>query len=82
MGSPQFDYGFDPDAVDTETPEYDAKIDRWHDGALAALRYKPSMSVDPDYLEGYAYGLEQRRVRVVEVVRPEGYYHAPLGSFD
>jgi hypothetical protein len=46
------------------------------------MRFKPSMSVDPDYLEGYDYGLEQRRVRVVEVVRPEGYYHAPIGTFD
>lgn len=77
-----FDFGFDPDAVDTETPEYDAKLDRWHDGVLDALRYKPSMSVDPDYLEGYNHGLNERLVRVVMPARPEGYYHMPLGTFD
>ena len=74
----KFDYGFEPDEPEVD----DAAIDRWHDGVLAALRYQPSMSVDPDYLEGYNYGLEERRVQVVMPARPEGYYHMPLGSFD
>lgn len=78
--SAAFDYGFDPDQPDEL--EIEAKIDRWNDGALDALRYRPKASSDPDYLEGYADGEDQRKVQVVMPERPEGYYHAPLGTFD
>lgn len=60
----------------------DAKIDRWNDGALDGCRNRPQASTDPDYLEGYAHGQNDRRVRVVMPARPEGYYHAPIGTFD
>jgi hypothetical protein len=60
----------------------DAAIDRWNDGALAALSRQPAASEDADYVAGYQYGLDQRQVRVVMPKRPEGYYHAPIGTFD
>jgi hypothetical protein len=56
-------------------------IDRWHDGALDAYRGRPKTSEDAHYLEGYKHALNERQVQVVEIVRPEGYYHMPLGSF-
>lgn len=61
--------------------ENDARLDRWNDGALDGSRNKARASDDPDYLEGYAHGQDGRRVRVVMPARPEGYYHAPLGTF-
>lgn len=60
----------------------DEEIDRWNDGALDALRFKPKASEDKHYLEGYAHGEQERRVQVVMPARPEGYYHMPLGTFD
>lgn len=62
--------------------QMDDAIDRWNDGALDALRGRKALSDNPDYLEGYAHGLDQRKVRAVMPARPEGYYHAPLGTFD
>jgi len=64
------------------TRDDDAKADRWNDGALDALRGAIQKSNDPDYLEGYARGLELSKVRAVMPERPEGYYHAPIGAFD
>lgn len=64
------------------TAEPDAEIDRWHDGALDALRLKAAASNDKHYLDGYAHGEQERRARVVTPARPEGYYHMPLGTFD
>lgn len=59
----------------------DAAADRWNDAALAALRGKPCPGTDSDSLEGYAHGLEERKVRVVMPRRPEGYYHVnPNGA--
>ena len=60
----------------------DAKADRWNDGALDGCRGKTPASTDADYIEGYAEGIESRKVRVVMPHRPEGYYHAPLGAFE
>lgn len=77
-----FDYGIEPSVEDQPGYKTDAQIDRWHDGALDALRHKPKASDDPDYLEGFAHGEDQRNVRVVMPARPEGYYHQPLGTFD
>lgn len=56
--------------------------DRWNDGAFDAYRGKPRATDDEDYLEGYAHGLNERKVRPVMPERPEGYYHAPIGTFD
>jgi hypothetical protein len=67
--------------ADEEGPS-DAEIDRWHDGALDALRGKPKAGDDKFYLEGFAHGLEERKVMVVIPARSEGYYHMPLGTFD
>lgn len=72
-----FDYGIE------DVPEADdAAIDRWHDGALDCYRGKPKASDDKDYLEGWAFAEEDKKRPVVEIARPEGYYHAPLGTFD
>jgi len=57
----------------------DTEMDLWNDAALAAMRGKPRPADDPHSAEGYAYGLEARKVQVVMPERPEGYYHQPLG---
>lgn len=62
--------------------EADEAGDRWNDGALDGIRLRPKASEDPDYLEGYAHGVDQRKVRVELPARPEGYYHAAPGTFD
>jgi hypothetical protein len=63
--------------------EFDeAAADRWNDAAIAAMRGLPRPGDDEDSLAGYAHGLEQRKVRVIMPRRPEGYYHAPIGTFD
>lgn len=72
-----FDFNFADDFDDAD----DAAIDRWHDGVLDALRGKPSISTDENYLEGYAHGIEEAKVVVVMPRRPEGYYHMPLDTF-
>jgi hypothetical protein len=59
----------------------DEQIDLWHDGALDALNYRNRASINPDYAEGYEFGLDARRVHAVPVSRPEGYYHSdPRGE--
>lgn len=66
-----------------ERDDYDdAHIDRWNNGALDAIRGKARSNDDADYLSGYEHGLREAKVRVVMPRRPEGYYHAPIGSFD
>lgn len=75
-----FDFGIDPDGGFDEAD--DAAIDRWHDGVLDALRGNAMASADADYLEGYAHGRKEAKVRVVMPARPEGYYHMPLGTFE
>jgi hypothetical protein len=78
-GAQQMDFGVDPDSFDDTD---DAAIDRWHDGALDAMHGKKATSGDKDYLEGYKHGQEEAKVQVAEPERPEGYYHAPLGTFE
>lgn len=63
--------------VDADEIATDAKIDRWHAGYFAKVR-----PTDPDELDGWLQAQEARRVRVVMPARPEGYYHAPIGTFD
>ena len=60
----------------------DAAIDRYHAGWSAGWRGQPCPADDADTAYGYAEGLYQRQVRVVMPRRPEGYYHAPVGTFD
>ena len=56
----------------------DTASDLWNDAALAAMYGKPCPADDDNSKAGYAYGLEERKVRVVMPARPEGYYHMPL----
>jgi hypothetical protein len=73
-------------AVENYSPQAagfdEAAVDRWNDGALDGCRAIAPRSADADYLAGHAEGTESRKVRVVMVPRPEGYYHAPIGAFD
>ena len=59
----------------------DYQMDLWNDAALAAMRGQPQPANDPYSAEGYAYGLEARKVRPVMPERPEGYYHLPLEAY-
>lgn len=59
----------------------DQKIDRWHDGYFAHRDGKPQPS-DPDAAAGWQHREDSRQVRVAMCSRPEGYYHAPIGTFD
>ena len=59
----------------------DERADRWTDGTLDGCRGKSAVTNDADYLDGYAHGLESRKVRVTAPSRPEGYYHAHIGTF-
>jgi hypothetical protein len=54
----------------------DAAIDAWNNGAIDGIRGNAQASDDRDYLHGYIHGAEQRKVRPVMPVRPEGYYHS------
>lgn len=58
------------------------EIDRWNSAALAAFRGKQCPASDPHSVAGYRYGLDARRVTPVMPIRPEGYYHAPIGTFE
>lgn len=62
--------------------DHEAANDRWNNGACDGARGRKPQSDDADYLEGHAHGLDSRKVRVVMPSRPEGYYHAPVGTFD
>lgn len=70
-----------PDPICSDEPD-EAAIDRWNDGALDGCRGVRPRSNDADYLSGHAHGSDERKVRVVLPVRPEGYYHLPVGTFD
>lgn len=63
--------------INADEIEAEAKCDRWHAGYFAKER-----PTDPDELDGWLHRIESSRVQVVPVVRPEGYYHAPLGTFE
>jgi len=60
----------------------DASNDRWHDGAMDCYRGRPKASEDKDYLDGWVHAETDLTTRVVTPVRPEGYYHMPVGTFD
>jgi hypothetical protein len=57
----------------------DAKVDRWHNGYFMAVRglHRPT---DADEAAGWDHRANEGPV--VEVSRPEGYYHAPIGTFE
>lgn len=65
-----------------ETEMSIAEIDLWNNAALAALRGQPCPAPDEHSIAGYKHGADARRVTVVMPRRPEGYYHAPIGTFD
>lgn len=58
---------------------YDGDI--WNKGVRDGLHDLPAQMEDASYLDGYRHGQEERKVRVVMPRRPEGYFHAPIGSF-
>jgi len=64
------------------TNDHDARIDRWNKGAIDGCLGTNPASNDRDYMDGYRHGQQERKVRVVMPRRPEGYYHAPVGTFD
>lgn len=59
----------------------DQEIDLWNSAALAALRGQPCPASDAHSADGYSHGMRMRRVQT-DTRRPEGYYHAPIGTFD
>lgn len=61
----------------------DARCDQYNKGWLAGYAGKPCTD-DPDFTVGWNEGQRERRhpVRVSMPARPEGYYHAPIGTFD
>ena len=60
----------------------ESHLDRWNTGAIEGYKNTPQTSNDADYLAGYAEGQRERKVQVVMPARPEGYYHAPIGTFE
>ena len=74
VSAPEMDLG----EIGYLEPMDDGAIDLWNDGALDALRGRQRASADADYAEGYAEGLEARKVRPLMLERPEGYYHQPI----
>ena len=59
----------------------DAKIDRYHAGYVAHRKGQPRPTGAD---EGEGWDDRARACKVVYVAprRPEGYYHAPIGTFD
>lgn len=62
--------------------ENDRKIDLWHDGYFMYRRGEPRPSHDADMAAGWDEGKDSARVRPALIIRPEGYYHAPIGMFE
>lgn len=67
--------------VNAEELANEAKIDRWHDGYFANRDGAPRPD-DPDEADGWDHREREKGVHVLMPARPEGYYHAPLGTFD
>lgn len=67
--------------ADMDDAATDAKIDAYHAGWFAGFRgeARPAGEVEG---EGWVDGRRDRKVRVIMPRRPEGYYHAPIGTFD
>ena len=61
--------------------EVDARIERWHNGYFAHRDGKPR-PVDNDAAQGWDHRANDMMTQVVMPVRPEGYYHMPLDTFD
>ncbi len=60
--------------------EMDRKIDLWHDGYFMRRRGE-ARPTDPDMSAGWDEANREHPV-VQQVSRPEGYYHAPIGTFE
>jgi hypothetical protein len=60
----------------------DRRIDLYHLGWEDHKRGEACPSHWPERAEGWEARDRAVNVRVVEVVRLEGYYHSPVGSFD
>lgn len=61
----------------------DTEIDAWHAGYFAGRRNDP-VTAEPNFASGWFAGRTATLypVRVVMPHRPEGYYHAPIGTFE
>lgn len=59
----------------------DAAIDAYHDGYDAHRAGKPRPA-EQHAAEGWDQRARDVQVRVVMPARPEGYFHAPIGTFD
>lgn len=67
--------------ADMDDAATDAKIDAYQAGWFAGYRGEPRPAGVVEG-EGWADGQDARKVRPVMPRRPEGYYHAPPGTFD
>lgn len=59
----------------------DFAIEQFHLGYGLFLKGKPEPEC-PMRLQGWREARRERRVSAVLPARPEGYYHAPAGTFD
>ena len=61
--------------------ETDRKIDLWHDGYFMRRRGE-ARPTDADMASGWDEANREPSFRAAQVERPEGYYHAPIGTFE
>jgi len=59
----------------------DQIIDLYHDGMVERWARRPRPAC-PFMADGWNDANRDAGVRVVAPARPEGYYHAPVGTFD
>lgn len=81
---PQFNWKAISDVIGRVADrENERRCDQYNSGWLAGYGGKP-ITDDPDFAAGWREGQHERRNPVVVVMpeRPEGYYHAPIGTFD
>jgi hypothetical protein len=70
------------DEIDSDPIETDRLIEQYHLGWDDHKRGEIRPSHYPYRAEGWDARDIAVHVRVIEVVRVEGYYHMPLGTFD
>ena len=65
-----------------ELPDDDDRaIDAWHDGYMMHRRGEPRPDGKHE-ADGWDHRANGIGVRVAMIERPEGYYHAPVGTFE